>query len=913
MSQQPLQPGHTKEDFSGLASSDYNILEGLQSARKDLIRTLGTTTKAQMPQPAYDDWAVVTIHPDGESLASDDPMTNIEVDYHGIPSSTSLESGYSWANDAIITVEEAFKKLVEDCDTAEIPMNTLPMPTRSADSTMQFFMLLEERLLECEASGDFVTAHYWSNALDALRHLGSSLKSRSFVDEMLDKAINAAEIERQIATTAIDICQTKLPSLQRSSRLLNVQLASLVRTLATFRDKMWFMTDVRTSSRYEEAMTVALALKKMGYPSRKRRNDDSRMSKLRRFSASTTGSLFHRSEMQTMSIMKASEDHGGPNKLADGQVELTQRWLRQSSIENLCKGEERIHRFCLEIQSSVQKLVGENIVESPELWSSDLYQQEKALFEGQKSMSRSSIRSSRPASMLSDDGPPRFVNVFRQPGALSSAPQNSSATKPIRNPPILHLPNERYRSPRELSPSASHNDRAPSFSSVASSSTFWSPAHTQAYTVTSASSLRSRPSSTYHLDLKHKRRANGEQQKDVFLTNLQQTLTSLLLSDLGSPVWSCGSETDAWFSSSLGQELMQEPAMEAPVTAKRPRKARSVQSLRDETPESVRCRSKKQRRRSIGPTPSLSDPEGDLTDQAGPSQDLPISKASSFAYEQAYRRLLEKFSRHANPFVKLQALHDMRTLIIASLQKSPGSTIPHTPRNSATSPLVADRRTSFRYRPTPRTSPWAEARHEPSTAEVLNVIKSLLRDPSTRPKTLFRDLQFIAAFIPSYILNNTESGKAFLDTGLAALALKDDVCNRMIQIADEVVAREIEHRHQPSMPLMFSPSNPSSRFGMKEAAQMWIITAKEGNPVAQRELAIFYLTHPELLPRVTLPLTMPKDTFRKEMMYRRTEDSRRNEPQSMCLALHWMQLSAAGGDEVARNNLRERAEFEGMP
>ena len=32
----------------------------------------------------------------------------------------------------------------------------------------------------------------------------------------------------------------------------------------------------------------------------------------------------------------------------------------------------------------------------------------------------------------------------------------------------------------------------------------------------------------------------------------------------------------------------------------------------------------------------------------------------------------------------------------------------------------------------------------------------------------------------------------------------------------------------------------------------------------------------------------------------------------MCLALHWMQLSASGGDTLARNRLREREEFDSI-
>jgi chromatin assembly factor 1 subunit A len=59
-------------------------------------------------------------------------------------------------------------------------------------------------------------------------------------------------------------------------------------------------------------------------------------------------------------------------------------------------------------------------------------------------------------------------------------------------------------------------------------------------------------------------------------------------------------------------------------------------------------------------------------------------------------------------------------------------------------------------------------------------------------------------------------------------------------------------------------------------------------------------------------MTMPRETFRAEMMYRRNDD-RRSDPQNMCLALHWMQLSANGGDELAKNNLREREEFDSFP
>src|SRR6202042_1498096 len=77
-----------------------------------------------------------------------------------------------------------------------------------------------------------------------------------------------------------------------------------------------------------------------------------------------------------------SEEHGGPNKLSDDQAEKTLKWLSQYGIENFCKGEERIHRFCLEIDTCVNKLVGDSLMEGPVLWSSELYSRDKHILDG---------------------------------------------------------------------------------------------------------------------------------------------------------------------------------------------------------------------------------------------------------------------------------------------------------------------------------------------------------------------------------------------------------------------------------------------------------------------------------------------------------------------------------------------------
>jgi hypothetical protein len=209
---------------------------------------------------------------------------------------------------------------------------------------------------------------------------------------------------------------------------------------------------------------------------------------------------------------------------------------------------------------------------------------------------------------------------------------------------------------------------------------------------------------------------------------------------------------------------------------------------------------------------------------------------------------------------------------------------------------------------------------------IVDVLQDLFRDADIRPKTLFRDLQFIASFVPAAVLDKTERGKAFWDAGLAALGLKQDVCRTLIEIADEIVVHYTQTRKTTaSPPDALPPTNANGelmKYSMQDAAKMWTITAKEGDPVAERELAIFYLTHPELVERVTAPLSKPRETFKAQVMEMhgggsshtgKEGDRERSDPATMCVAYHWMELSALGGDELAKKYLRQREELNAIP
>ncbi len=642
-----------------------------------------------------------------------------------------------------------------------------------------------------------------------------------------------------------------------------------------------------------------------------------------------------------MNMMKAPSSQGGPRKLSDEQVELTRKWLAHSGIENFCKGEERIHRFCYEVRTSINRLVGETMAETPVLWASELFQRERAKYE---------VLGSRGFPGLSMPTTPRpSTNASEDPSPASPLHgANLSVTDPLarlpQDPPpslgrkrsIQSLISDKYRTTRDLpsidvSSIGGSPGRAASTSTADTYSTFWSATQRHPMYAGSVSSVYSRPPSTFsETATRQPRHAERKTQgKTVFMDELRQTLTSLLLSDLGSPVWSCGSETDAWFSSYLDQTRIQiQMHRHAAV-----RRFYTDYEERSKHPREQRWSPGGRRSRSLDNPGGRSRKDSSVSVPSGTRESPEDDDHSAFSYKSVFHRLIEVFSRHGNPFVKLNALRDLRSLVVASLVSSndgnpsapsvgsmpmsegergrPNGSRSRPTRQSfsaAHAPTISQAGTALPAMTPPESVTCGSRRSDystPSEDQIVAALRDLILE--LKPKTLFRDLQFISAFVPAEQLNKSDRGTAFLQFGLAALSLKDEVCHSMVEIADRIVSQELMRRH----PLPGADFYPRPGHAIEDAAAMWIITAKEGNPVAQRELAILYLTHPERLQRVTLPLTRPRDTFKAEMMYRRGKDSK-SDPQSMCLALHWMQLSANGGDLLARNRLREREEFDSI-
>jgi hypothetical protein len=784
-------------------------------------------------------------------------------------------------------------------------------------------ILFEGEVEFARSRADTTNVHYWWSALKALRkHYPLASLGHDDTKILQPVALASQNAQAGYEQSCLEL-ENNFVHLKDMFDRLSDAISDLLVRLERLRDKVWYTLDVMHSDVYERTKMIARALNHMVANSSSPLQSGAGVVRGRVQARSITGSLLERPQMEATGVMKASTEHGGPKKLADDQVDLTRRWLQSNAVENFCRGEERIHRFCMEIKLATKKLVGEAMNESPVLWSSDLYQRERAMFDN--SNPKSFITSNtRPASIMSDEVP--YIYHHSQHGhraldygarlhALET--QSSPGRKSSFHSSNSSRPTRDYYT-NDTSSVGGSPGRAVSATTTESISSVWSPPATQAQSMTSISS-HSRPASTYNDATSLKTLDQATQAKTKFLDRLRQSLITLLLSDLGCPVWSCGSETDAWLELVLKQDrvrhrLEQRISLESLLSA-------GQMTSRTKQPPAIYLRSSK-KKRSISASPALtkrSEHRGvSAVDQTNNgvtiSEDAPLtyrpSTDASFSYADAYRQVTDKFCKQSNPSSKLEALFELKMLVISRMrekasspssqsvpksdrQRQPGTSLPSSRRSSLN-------QTTFSKAKGNNESSTQEEQDAgdviPSEDEIVQSLKSILLE--TKPRTLFRDLQYISAFVPSDITNKTESGQAFLHVGLAALAYKDDVCRSMVDVAAKIIATDSVKRLSDSPGTFDTPLN--------DAASFLTLAAKEGNPVAQRELASLYLAHPGLLQPHSLPLTLPRETFRSEMMYWQHGKLQEPHTEAMCLALHWMQHASNNGDEIARRKLMER-------
>ncbi|RMZ11434.1 hypothetical protein D0860_03425 [Hortaea werneckii] len=697
---------------------------------------------------------------------------------------------------------------------------------------------LERRIRSSEAIGDFLGAHHWLERLHQLQHLHTSEAIDSSMAIALEAMMSEAEGSLEYSESTMQLYDQSLRLIQPSLDSDTAALKRFKNTLERLRNRMWFVSDVRTSAVYDEARCVAGALRVMGKP--KRGAQTRAAPPLRHWSASRLTTSFHlKTEAQILEIMSALPHQGGPNKLSDDQARSTISWMDTNNIENLCRGEERLHRLSMEIRKCVERATG---AESALLLSNALF----TSWSPAPSATIAHRTFDRPMSGQAigrrTDGLTLKTDVS---GSIGSASSASYALSRTSSHDIFD----------SRSPTLTHRSSTP----------FWSPAVTEGNSASSATSIGSRTAPMMSHPSKTIPRSPQPVQNEM--DRLKRDLTSFLLSDVASCLFVDGSETDHAFWSGLGGELSRDSLRNAP-----------------------------------GPPNKMQEPAHAPHKK---TERLPFDYSSSLSH------MLRTFSAFTDPMSKLFKLDEISQLLALQIGVNDKLDEPY---------------------PTPGLRPYqrlAKNAH-PSEDDLVSSFRKLFANPSLRPNTIFRDLQFIAALVPAQFLESMEQGKAFWNAAVAITQLKQDTCKFMVETADSIIAYHSNNRGHGRSPssaqqqrdsAAFTLSSRSSsaedvsRYSMADAGYLLQITAREGNHVAQRELATLYLTNPDLMDHIVAPFARPRDVFKEELesKWRKNQDPSRCDPATMCVAHHWMSLSSKSGDALAKEYLRQREEMEKLP
>ena len=901
---------------SNFVKREFPLL--LRSICRRLTSLLGRggTSESDFSRTA---WTFIDYSSDGTTLTSN------SLDFR---KSSDPETGD--AKGDLEVLKTGVVKLLSHCDMSDFLERGDPGSlerSQISDQSDPLANLMMASMENAQSNLQFSTAHYWWQTLGIYRNLISSTEPQTAYSSLLREVAEDLQRRLEAATHAAHVSELRLRSLENLRSYQTHLLAKVEGQRKALRVKMWYSSDVRHSGTYEEALHVTRALRAM--VSSKRAKQPASMANWAR-QRLRGSAAFARPELQTLEAISAPRDYGGQSKLADEQIELTSRWLTRRSIENFCKGEERIHRFCFEIQKSINKMAGPNSVKNPVLWSSNLFRREKASFDAQRSILMSGAYTSPVAGFLPSQPlfeHSRFNAAVPHPSDLPVKGLGSPKARPASNnfstlwnttqpsptftgfghgtPPLPPTPTSPPRSwsSKHFTPTSSHQGTIP-FPSQASLGDRTSHSNTEAELLPG---------------------------KVAFAEDIKTSLRSLLISDLGYLLWKQGSETDAWVNDCMPNQSdyeAEEKRLKPKTAPDLVGKVKSSENVHHQDKPSSATQSLDLHNRGVAT--SLADPHQD--------------KKSLFPFSEAYAMLLQKMSLSPDPRAKLQSLHELEDLITKSLQDSskihdtaisPNSQAGHqpsevgislhgknTPRTKATSleEVVANctERRAGTVRSKDRLNGFTHLHSRqlptttviPGTDDIVNSFLLIFRNTTLRPLTLFRDLQYIAAFIPSETLDQTAQGKAFWDAGLAALALKEDLCESIINRANQITAYHISSSKSADPGADTTLVNTT----LRDAANLLLITAKEGSPAAARELGLFYLTHPELLPRVTMPFSTAKDVYKSvTSIDAKIGDKEKGalDRATFAVVFHWMEFAANGGDKDARDFLKGNGELSG--
>ena len=698
-------------------------------------------------------------------------------------------------------------------------------------SLRSFSPLFEARIANAKSNHQFQAAHTWWRKLTdykLLEQTDGPLAVYTSLSQTVGHMMESRIQELRERTKGLDDLSAELDLRRRSH---HKHLQELSERRKSLRIKMWYASDVKNSGPYEDALRVTRALRAMANPKKPKQAGGFASWARQRLRGTTP---YDRADKQALETMCASKDEGGLSKLGDEQIDITTRWNTKNNIVTFCQSEERIHRFFYEVQKLVQKLSTTSLMESPVLWSSHFFRQEKRSFD--------QFIPPPPSFTPSPVTPPLGSQAF------------SNAWSPQRHRTLAA--SDRLRGTTDFN---GLQITSSPYATVGRGDGHRSLNQPYGYLSPPMTPLSPRPVEVFSAS--PNKLAKVPKAKQDFTDSLRKRLLGLVNSDLGYLLWATGSETDVWIKKAMTQ----------------------LEGVSQE----------QNGQHQLHQQSSLLDASNDRL-------------LVQFGFQDSYATMLNTMSLAQDPRKKLEMLASLQDLILSSYETSQtqdGSPLEYASNTVSSLAKITDQCTK-RYTSSlrqPRSSTVHPKQLTFPPTELIETLQHIFSNSSLRPPTLFRDLQSIASLIPSSTLDHTSEGSAFWTASIAALSLKDTLIAQTISHAQAITEYHLSIRatHPPLLPP--TDKDTLSHTTLKDAADLWLIGAKEGNPVAARELALFYLTHPELLKRTSAPMTKGKDVF----VNTSTNGGAALDPKTFCVVLHWMQVAASGGDQQAIGFLRE--------
>ncbi|CRK48735.1 hypothetical protein BN1723_008182, partial [Verticillium longisporum] len=170
-------------------------------------------------------------------------------------------------------------------------------PAPSSDSSSVLVAMLTAASAQSRAQSDFVSAHLYWKTLQQLNAVTATSLRRDGFAILLNIFSRGPRDSIRRSASGIEEYDAWLVWLKQSQERHEGLIDGMMRRLRALRDKMWYVSDVRTSAPYEHTRNICAALKTMGMPRRW-----GTFQRNRAHSARGTANYLYRTESQIMDL-----------------------------------------------------------------------------------------------------------------------------------------------------------------------------------------------------------------------------------------------------------------------------------------------------------------------------------------------------------------------------------------------------------------------------------------------------------------------------------------------------------------------------------------------------------------------------------------------------------------------------------